>query len=75
MRQPGTPAKVELVAWFGDVGQLATRLQTPEPMLTARLKALARRGSGSRPTVDATPANAGPILAALSRLLLLEERP
>lgn len=59
--------KVELVAWSGDVGQLAARLRIPKPALTARLKALSRGGKGSRLVVEAPPANAGPVLAALAR--------
>ena len=65
----GTPAKVELVAWRGDVAQLAARLRIPERELTARLRALAIERPGTRLVVTVNPANSGPILAALSRRL------
>ncbi|MFZ1324684.1 MAG: hypothetical protein WAT67_01435 [Candidatus Contendobacter sp.] len=67
-----TPAKVELVAWSGDVSQLAARLCLSEPELTRRLKALAAKRNGPRLVVMATPANSGPILAALARRLFDE---
>jgi len=35
-----TPAKVELVAWSGDVAQLAARLNMPEMELLTRLRRL-----------------------------------
>ena len=64
----GPPAKVELVAWSGDVSQLAARLCLSESELMRRLKPLAAgRQCSSRLVVTATPANAGPILAALVR--------
>lgn len=66
----GTPSKVELVAWSGDVSQLAARLRMPEPELLKRLKPLAAGRKGERLVIMATPANSGPVLAALSRLLL-----
>lgn len=62
-----TPAKVELVAWSGDVAQLAARLNMPELELLTRLRRLAPGRQGSRLVVTATPANAGPIMAALMR--------
>lgn len=62
-----TPVKVELVAWSGDVSQLAARLGVCEKALIARLKAIAQTQSGSRLTIMATPANIGPIFAALVR--------
>ena len=62
-----TPAKVVLVAWSGDVSQLSARLGISEPILTARLKAIAQTQSGSRLVVNANPANIGPIFAALVR--------
>ena len=62
-----TPARVELVAWSGDVSQLAARLGICEKALTTRLKVLAQTKSGSRLVVNATPANIGPIFAALVR--------
>lgn len=70
-----TPAKVELVAWSGDVPQLSARLGISEPILTARLKAIAQTQSGSRLVVTANPANIGPILAALARRLNEGDRP
>ena len=65
----GTPAKVELVAWRGDVAQLAARLRIPERELTARLRALAIERPGTRLVIMATPANSGPVLSALARRL------
>ena len=62
-----TPVKVALVAWSGDMSQLSARLGICESILTARLKAIAQTQSGSRLVVNATPANIGPILAALVR--------
>ena len=70
-----TPAKVELVAWSGDVSQLSARLGISEPILTARLKAIAQTQSGSRLVVTANPANIGPILAALVRRINAGDRP
>jgi len=70
-----TPAKVELVAWSGDVSQLSARLGISEPILTARLKAIAQTQSGSRLVVTANPANIGPILAALVRRMNEGDRP
>ena len=70
-----TPAKVVLVAWSGDVSQLSARLGVCEKALTARLKAIAKTQSGSRLTIMATPANIGPILAALARRLNAVDRP
>ena len=63
----GLPAKVELVAWSGDVSQLAARLCLSESDLLRRLKALAHPRQGSRLVVTVAPVNAGPILAALVR--------
>ena len=63
----GPPAKVELVAWSGDVSQLAARLCLSESYLLRRLKALAHPRQGSRLVVTVAPVNAGPILAALVR--------
>lgn len=65
----GTPARVDLVAWSGDVGQLAARLSMPEMELLKRLKPLAAGRKGSRMVVMTPPANSGPILAALARRL------
>ena len=62
-----TPTKVSLVAWSGDVSQLSARLGVCEKALITRLKALAQTQSGSRLTIMATPANIGPIFAALVR--------
>ena len=62
-----TPTKVSLVAWSGDVSQLSARLGVCEKVLITRLKALAQTQSGSRLTIMATPANIGPIFAALVR--------
>ena len=62
-----TPTKVALVAWSGDVSQLSARLGVCEKVLITRLKALAQTQSGSRLTIMATPANIGPIFAALVR--------
>ena len=70
-----TPAKVELVAWSGDVSQLSARLGISEPILTARLKAIAQTQSGSRMVVNANPANIGPIFAALVRRMNEGDRP
>ena len=70
-----TPAKVVLVAWSGDVSQLSARLGISEPILTARLKAIAQTQSGSRLVVTANPANIGPILAALVRRMNEGDRP
>ena len=70
-----TPAKVVLVAWSGDVSQLSARLGVCEKALTARLKAIAQTQSGSRLVVNATPANIGPILAALVRRMNEGDRP
>ena len=70
-----TPAKVELVEWSGDVSQLSARLGISEPILTARLKAIAQTQSGSRLVVTANPANIGPILAALVRRMNEGDRP
>mgnify|MGYP001004946097 FL=1 len=61
------PVKVSLVAWSGDVSQLSARLGVCEKVLITRLKALAQTQSGSRLTIMATPANIGPIFAALVR--------
>ena len=69
------PTKVSLVAWSGDVSQLAARLGICEKALTTRLKTLAQTQSGSRLVVNATPANIGPILAALARRLNAVDRP
>ena len=62
-----TPTKVSLVAWSGDVSQLAARLGICEKALTTRLKTLAKTQSGSQLVVNANPANIAPILAALAR--------
>ena len=62
-----TPTKVSLVAWSGDVSQLAARLGICEKALTTRLKTLAKTQSGSRVVIDVAPANIAPILAALAR--------
>ena len=70
-----TPAKVVLVAWSGDVSQLSARLGISEPILTARLKAIAQTQSGSRLVVNANPANIGPIFAALVRRMNEGDRP
>ncbi len=59
--------KVSLVAWSGDVSQLAARLGICEKALTTRLKTIAQTQSGSRLVVSATPANIAPIFAALVR--------
>lgn len=68
--QPAVPpARVQLVAWSGDVSQLASRLNMPERALTARIKALAQDRNGKRLVVEVIPANSGPIIAALARLL------
>ena len=68
--QPAVPpARVQLVAWSGDVSQLAGRLNIPERALTARIKALAQDRNGKRPVVEVIPANSGPIIAALARML------
>ena len=68
--QPAVPpARVQLVAWSGDVSQLACRLTMPEPLLTARLKAIAQDQNGSRLVVEVALSNCGPIIAALARLL------
>ena len=64
-----TPAKVELVAWSGDVAQLAARLNMPEMELLTRLRRLSPGRPGSRLVVMATPVNSGPIMAALMRRL------
>jgi len=64
-----TTARVELVAWSGDVGQLAACLNMRESELLKRLKRLAQNRQGSRLVVTASPANSGPILAALARRL------
>ena len=64
-----TPTKVELVAWSGDVAQLAARLRLSESELMRRLKPLAAGRPGSRLVVMATPVNSGPIMAALMRRL------
>ena len=69
-----TPVKVALVAWSGDVSQLSARLGICESILTARLKAIAHQ-SGSRLVVNATPANIGPIFAALVRRMNEGDRP
>ena len=69
------PAKVELVAWSGDVSQLSARLGISEPILTARLKAIAQTQSSSRLVVTANPTNIGPILAALVRRMNEGDRP
>ena len=69
------PVKVLLVAWSGDVSQLACRLNMPEPLLTARMKAIAQDRHGKRLVVEAIPANCGPIIAALARLLKGEAPP
>ena len=69
------PTKVSLEAWSGDVSQLSARLGVCEKALTARLKAIAKTQSGSRLVVNATPANIGPILAALARRLNAVDRP
>lgn len=63
------PVKVALVAWSGDASQLACRLNMPEPLLTARLKAMAQDRNGSRLVVESIPINSGPVIAALVRLL------
>jgi len=63
----GPPAKVELVAWSGDVSQLAARLCLSESELMRRLKPLAAGHQGSSRLVTVAPVNAGPILAALVR--------
>ena len=63
------PAKVDLVAWSGDVAQLAARLRLSESELMRRLKPLAAGRPGSRLVVMATPANSGQILSALARRL------
>lgn len=60
---------VDLVAWRGDVSQLAARLNLPESTLTTRLKTIASRRKDSRLVVQVPPANIGPILAALVRQL------
>ena len=70
-----TPAKVVLVAWSGDVSQLAARLGICEKALITRLKALAQTQSGSRLTIMATPANIAPIFAALVRRMNEGDRP
>lgn len=63
------PVRVALVAWSGDVGQLACRLNMPEPLLTSRLNRLAQHRNGSRLVVEVALSNCGPILAALARML------
>ena len=60
------PTRVQLVAWSGDVSQLAGRLNMPERALTARIKALAQDRNGKRLVVEVIPANSGPIIAALA---------
>ena len=70
-----TPTKVSLVAWSGDVSQLSARLGVCEKVLITRLKALAQTQSGSRLTIMATPANIGPIFAALVRRMNEGDRP
>ena len=69
------PTRVQLVAWSGDVSQLAGRLNMPERALTARIKALAQDRNGKRLVVEVIPANSGPIIAALARLLKGETPP
>ena len=61
------PTKVSLVAWSGDVSQLAARLGICEKALTTRLKTIAKTQSGSRLVVNVAPANIAQILAALVR--------
>lgn len=66
-QKASTPPKIDLVAWSGDVSQLATRLRIAEADLLRRLKPLAAGRQGSRLVVEVTPANCSPILAALAR--------
>ena len=60
----GATARVELVAWSGNVGQLAARLNLPAAELLKRLRPLAAGRKGERLVIMATPANSGPIMAA-----------
>jgi hypothetical protein len=62
------PRAVAIVGWSGDVDQLALRLGISETVLLAALRRHGRQ-EGRRLTVDAPPANSGPILAALRRRL------
>lgn len=62
------PVGVDLVAWRGDVAQLAARLRIPESELLRQLRRVARSDK-SRLVVAVNPANSGPILAALARRL------
>ncbi|MFZ1641571.1 MAG: hypothetical protein WAV07_09085 [Candidatus Contendobacter sp.] len=62
------PLRVDLVAWSGDSTMLSARLRIPESELVRQLKRVARRDK-TRLVVVASPANAGPVMAALSRLL------